>query len=63
MISALLYLCSQSRRLLKSEQGQDLVEYALVVAMMGFGATATVKGFANMLSVVINSVSANIAAS
>jgi Flp pilus assembly pilin Flp len=63
MISALLYLCTQSRLLLKNERGQDLVEYALVVAMLGFGATATVKGFATMLTVVISSISTNIAAS
>jgi pilus assembly protein Flp/PilA len=63
MTIKLLDLCNSARQLLKHEQGQDLVEYALVVAMMGFGATASVKSFATMLSVVISSISGNIAAS
>jgi len=59
----LLTLCKRITVLLKSEQGQDLVEYALVVSLMCFGATAAMKGFATMLSVVISSLSTNIAAS
>jgi Flp pilus assembly pilin Flp len=63
MISKLLSLCSPLRLLLKQEHGQDLVEYALIVSMMCFGATASVKAFATMLSSVISSISTNIAAS
>ena len=32
--------------LFSSEQGQDLVEYALVVALIAFGATASMKALA-----------------
>jgi Flp pilus assembly pilin Flp len=63
MITVLLNLCTQSRLLLKHEHGQDLVEYALIMGMMCFGATAGVKGFATLLVVVIGNISTNIAAS
>jgi pilus assembly protein Flp/PilA len=33
------------RGLLREESGQDLVEYALVAAMIGLGATATMRTF------------------
>jgi Flp pilus assembly pilin Flp len=63
MISVLLNLCSRSRLLFKQEDGQDLVEYALIMGMMCFGATAGVRGFATLLVVVIGNISTNIAAS
>jgi pilus assembly protein Flp/PilA len=31
------------------ESGQDLIEYALVAAMIGLGAAATLKGFATTI--------------
>jgi len=63
MVSVLLHLCTRFRPLLKDEHGQDLVEYALIMGMMCFGATAGVKGFATLLVVVISNISTNIAAS
>lgn len=36
--------------LLLSEEGQDLVEYALVVALIAFGATAGMKALASGLN-------------
>lgn len=33
-------LCIRMRDLLSSEDGQDLIEYALIVALIAFGATA-----------------------
>jgi len=33
-----------------SEEGQDLVEYALVVALIALGATASMKGLAMAIS-------------
>jgi pilus assembly protein Flp/PilA len=36
--------------LIGSEEGQDLVEYALVVALIAFGATAGMKSLAGGLS-------------
>ena len=40
MNKMLLYLCVKIRKLALHEGGQDLVEYALVVAMIAFAATA-----------------------
>lgn len=37
---------------LKSEEGQDLVEYALVVALIAFAATAGMKTLANDINLV-----------
>jgi pilus assembly protein Flp/PilA len=36
--------------LLRDESGQDLVEYALLAALIGLGATATMKTLATTLS-------------
>ena len=33
-------------KLMNREEGQDLVEYALVVALIALGATASMKGLA-----------------
>jgi len=41
--------------LVAREDGQDLVEYALVIALIATGATAGMHGFANLvLTVIIN---------
>jgi pilus assembly protein Flp/PilA len=44
MIASLLKVFVQLRQVLAQEEGQDLVEYALVVAMIAFGAV-TGMGF------------------
>lgn len=38
------------RELLKDEQGQDLIEYALVVALVAFGAVAGMQGLAGSIN-------------
>lgn len=40
MKDKLLILSIKLRTLLSDEQGQDLIEYALLVALVAFGATA-----------------------
>jgi len=45
------------RQLLKQELGQDLVEYALVVALIAFGATAGMKGLATGLDLAFGNIS------
>lgn len=50
MKDKLLMLSIKLRTLLSEEQGQDLIEYALVVALIAFGATAAM----NQLSTDIN---------
>lgn len=37
------------RELLKEEQGQDLIEYALVVALIAFAATASMQTLATTI--------------
>lgn len=43
MNDMLLKLSIKLRTMLSDEQGQDLIEYALVVALIAFGATAAMK--------------------
>ena len=43
MNDRLLMLSIKLRTLLSDEQGQDLIEYALVVALVAFGAVAAMK--------------------
>ena len=46
MNDKLLMLSIKLRTLLSDEQGQDLIEYALVVALIAFGATAAMSTLA-----------------
>ena len=57
MKDKLLMLSIKLRTLLSDEQGQDLIEYALVVALIAFGATAAMS----TLSSDINKAFSNIA--
>lgn len=50
MIDALQRLFLRVHLLIHSEEGQDLVEYALVVALVAFGATAGMKALATGLN-------------
>jgi pilus assembly protein Flp/PilA len=43
MNDKLLMLSIKLRTLLSDEQGQDLIEYALVVALIAFGAVTAMK--------------------
>jgi pilus assembly protein Flp/PilA len=36
-----------TKRLLNDESGQDLIEYALVIAVIAFGCVAAIGGIAN----------------
>jgi len=45
------------QNLLSREEGQDLVEYALVVAIIALGATATMKALATSISSAFGSIS------
>ena len=46
MKDKMLMLSIKLRTLLSDEQGQDLIEYALVVALIAFGATAAMSTLA-----------------
>lgn len=58
-----LNLCSIVRRLLTKDCGQDVVEYALVVALIGFGAASSMRPLAAIINVALTSISTNVAAS
>lgn len=42
--------------LLSSDEGQDLIEYALIVGMIAFAAIAGMKGVANGISNAFNNI-------
>jgi pilus assembly protein Flp/PilA len=47
MKDTLLMLSTKLQVLLSNEEGQDLIEYALVVALIAFGAVAAMKLLSN----------------
>jgi pilus assembly protein Flp/PilA len=63
MNTMLLKLYVKLQDLMSREEGQDLVEYALVVALVAFGATAGMKTLATGLNNAFLSISSTLAAS
>jgi pilus assembly protein Flp/PilA len=57
MMFTLFRLQMKLQTLLFSQEGQDLVEYALVVALIAFGATAGMKSLATGLNVAFGNIS------
>lgn len=55
--TTLLKLYIKIQDLTSREEGQDLVEYALVVALIAFGATAGMKGLATGLNTAFSNIS------
>jgi pilus assembly protein Flp/PilA len=49
--------------LVKRDEGQDLVEYALVVALIAFGAVAAMKGLSSEINTAFNVISSDLATS
>jgi pilus assembly protein Flp/PilA len=49
--------------LLESERGQDLVEYALVVALIALGATLSMKNLGTAISTMFVNIKATLTAS
>jgi len=49
--------------LARTEEGQDLVEYALVVALIAFGAVAAMKGLGSEINTAFKTISSNLASS
>ena len=46
--------------LVKREEGQDLVEYVLVVALIAFGAVAAMKGLSSEINTAFNVISSDL---
>jgi pilus assembly protein Flp/PilA len=57
MNTLLLKLYIKFQDLASKEEGQDLVEYALVVALIAFGATAGMKTLASGLTLAFHGIS------
>ena len=60
MNSLLLKICVKFQDLKNREDGQDLVEYALVVALIAFGATAGMGALASGINTAFTQVSSNL---
>jgi Flp pilus assembly pilin Flp len=63
MQNQLAVLIRKIQTLTMREEGQDLVEYGLVVALVAFGATAAMNSLGTALSSVFTSISSTLASS
>jgi pilus assembly protein Flp/PilA len=64
MLSAMLFkLQVKINDLLVREEGQDLVEYALVVALIAFGAVTAMKGLGTEINLAFKTISSNLSTS
>jgi pilus assembly protein Flp/PilA len=63
MNNLLLNLYAKFQNLINREEGQDLVEYALVVALIAFGATAGMGALAGGINQAFNTISSTLATS
>ena len=61
MNNLLLNLYIKFQELKDREEGQDLVEYALVVALIAFGATAGMGALASGINNAFNTISSSLA--
>ena len=62
MNNLLLNLYVKFQNLVSREEGQDLVEYALVVALIAFGATAGMGALAGGINKAFNTISTTLGA-
>jgi Flp pilus assembly pilin Flp len=60
MWSGCMKLIFGLQRLMAREDGQDLVEYALVICMIGIAATASSSQFYNLITTVFNNIAARV---
>ena len=61
MNGLLLKLYIKFQYMMTSEEGQDLVEYALIVALVAFGATAGMSSLASGINTAFSTVSTKFA--
>jgi pilus assembly protein Flp/PilA len=62
MNNLLLKVFVKLQDLASREEGQDLVEYALVVALIAFGATAGMKNLASGVNTAFSNISSQLGA-
>jgi pilus assembly protein Flp/PilA len=63
MNNLILRLYVNLRSLIRGEDGQDLVEYALIVALVGFGATAALQTLGSGLNSAFTTISTTLVSS
>jgi pilus assembly protein Flp/PilA len=63
MNEMMLKMYIKLQNLMAREEGQDLVEYALVVALIAFGAVAGMSRLATEINVAFNTISSDLASS
>ena len=63
MNDMLLKLSIKLQTLLSNEEGQDLIEYALVVALIAFGATAAMKTLSSDINNAFSQIGATLSTS
>jgi len=61
MKDLMLKLYTKMQTLIAAEEGQDLVEYALVVALIAFGAVAGMGALSTEINKAFNDVSSDLA--
>ncbi len=61
MKDMILKMYVKMQTLTANEEGQDMVEYALVVALIAFGATAAMSTLSTELNSAFNSISSKLA--
>jgi pilus assembly protein Flp/PilA len=63
MNSLLFTVYSKMRSLITREEGQDLVEYALVVALIAFGAVTAMQSLSTEINLAFSTISNDLATS
>jgi pilus assembly protein Flp/PilA len=63
MNNLMLKLVVKMQTLMNREEGQDLVEYALVVALVAFGATAALKTLGSGLNAAFSQINSTLSSS
>ncbi|HVZ84532.1 MAG TPA: Flp family type IVb pilin [Terracidiphilus sp.] len=63
MKNMILKMYVKMQTLMACEEGQDLVEYALVVALIAFGAVTAMSNLSGELNTAFNSISTKISTS
>jgi pilus assembly protein Flp/PilA len=63
MNEMILKMYVKLQNLVVREEGQDLVEYALVVALIAFGAVTAMKGLSSEINTAFNTISSDLASS
>ncbi len=63
MNNLMISMIAKLQTLLKNEEGQDLVEYGLVVALVAFGAVAAMKALGTEISTVFSQITSTLSSS